>query len=211
MNVLPRLTIHPLLSEVQLSFNQQFTAIAFPRDLLQKNCPQLSKSNLSLELNRDISNQSSPATDFSDSISQALESLLPHNITTIDLVAKLAGMSTRSLQRQLAQGETNYSDLLKALRQQKAIALLTNGATEIDANSMTLMPGMIDCHTHLAISGDFANLEENFTAGDQHVNATLHARYALLDGFTSCRDVGGPTFSLKRAIDQGKIYGPRIL
>ena len=57
---------------------------------------------------------------------------------------------------------------------------------------MTLMPGMIDCHTYLAISGDFANLEEIFTVGDLHVNATLHARYALLDGCTSCRDVGGP-------------------
>ena len=91
-----------------------------------------------------------------------------------------------------------------------AKAIAAEGATELDGRGMTLMPGMIDCHTHLAISGDFANLEENFTAGDLHVNATLHARYALLDGFTSCRDVGGPTFGLKRAIDAGKIYGPRI-
>ncbi len=118
--------LHPLLSEVQLSFSQQYTAIAFPRNLLQKKRLQLSKSNLSFELHPDISNQSSPATDFSGSIVQTLESLLPHNIINIDLVAKLAGISTRSLQRQLAQEGTNYSDLLEAMRREKAIALLKN-------------------------------------------------------------------------------------
>jgi imidazolonepropionase-like amidohydrolase len=75
---------------------------------------------------------------------------------------------------------------------------------------MTLMPGMIDNHAHFAISGNFGDIEENFTAGDLHINATLHARYALLDGFTAARDMGGPIFGLKRAIDAGKIYGPRL-
>ncbi len=126
MNTMASLILHPLLFDVQLSFNQQFTAIAFPRNLLQKKRLQLSKSNLSFELHPDISNQSSPATDFSGSIVQTLESLLPHNIINIDLVAKLAGISTRSLQRQLAQEGTNYSDLLEAMRREKAIALLKN-------------------------------------------------------------------------------------
>ena len=126
MDIMPSLCHNSLLSEIEIYFNQQYTAIAFPRNLLQKKRLQLSKSNLSFELHPDISNQSSPAADFSGSIAQTLESLLPHNIINIDLVAKLAGMSTRSLQRQLSQEGTTYSDLLEAMRREKAIALLKN-------------------------------------------------------------------------------------
>jgi imidazolonepropionase-like amidohydrolase len=83
-------------------------------------------------------------------------------------------------------------------------------AVVIDGGGGTLMPGLIDAHAHLTISGNFSDIETNFTAGDLHINATLHARYSLLDGFTAVRDVGGPVFGLKRAVDAGKIYGPRI-
>ena len=124
MDIMPSLFHNIQLSEVEIYFNQQFTAIAFPRDLLQKNRSQFSKNQFLLELCSDIWNQSIPATDFSGSIAQILESLLPHNITNIDLLAKLTGLSTRSLQRQLAKRETNYSDLLEVVRRQKAIILL---------------------------------------------------------------------------------------
>ena len=124
MDIMPSLFHNLLLSETEIYFNRQFTAIAFPRDLLQTKRPQSRKTKFSLKHHGDIWYQLPPATDFVGSISQTLESLLPHNIINIDLVAKLAGISTRSLQRQLAQEGTNYSDLLETMRREKAIALL---------------------------------------------------------------------------------------
>ena len=124
MDIMPSLLHNSLLSGVEIYFNQQFTAITFPRDLLQKKRPQPSKNKFSFKHHGDIWHQSLHPTDLSGSIAQVLESLLPHNITNIDLVAKLAGLSTRSLQRRFVQEGTNYSDLLEAVRRQKAIALL---------------------------------------------------------------------------------------
>ncbi|WP_287317038.1 amidohydrolase family protein [Mesorhizobium sp.] len=83
------------------------------------------------------------------------------------------------------------------------------GAQRIAGNGRTLMPGLIDAHWHAMLiastpaeaMGDigFANL----AAGDE-------ATDTLMRGFTTVRDVGGPAFGLKRAIDQGIIAGPRI-
>ena len=126
MDLMPSLFHNAQLSEIEIYFNQEFTAIAFPRNLLQKKRSQSRKTKFSFEHHWDIWQQSLPATDFVGSIAQTLESLLPHNITNIDLVAYLMGLSTRSLQRQLAQEETTYSALLEAVRREKAIALLKN-------------------------------------------------------------------------------------
>lgn len=83
------------------------------------------------------------------------------------------------------------------------------GARRIAGNGRTLMPGLIDAHWHAMliasgpaeVMGDvgFANL----AAGDE-------ATDTLMRGFTTVRDVGGPAFGLKRAIDQGIIAGPRV-
>jgi len=83
-------------------------------------------------------------------------------------------------------------------------------AVVIEGGGRTLMPGMIDCHTHLTISENFAVIESDFTPGDMHLNAAVCARHMLLDGFTTARDMGGDVFPLKRAIDTGKFLGPRI-
>jgi imidazolonepropionase-like amidohydrolase len=82
--------------------------------------------------------------------------------------------------------------------------------TVIDGGGRTLMPGLIDAHWHAmlirpnpsqAIAGDVGYI--NIVAGAE-------ATATLLRGFTTVRDVGGPTFGLKRAIDEGIIAGPRI-
>ena len=83
------------------------------------------------------------------------------------------------------------------------------GVERIAGNGRTLMPGMIDAHWHAMLAastpaeamGDvsFASI----LAGDE-------ATDTLMRGFTTVRDVGGPAFGLKRAIDQGIIPGPRI-
>ncbi|MEX2264261.1 MAG: amidohydrolase family protein [Bryobacteraceae bacterium] len=80
----------------------------------------------------------------------------------------------------------------------------------IDGGGRTLMPGLIDMHWHTMmvrptpaalLMGDIGHL--NLVAGAE-------ASATLLRGFTTVRDVGGPAFGLKRAIDEGTIAGPRI-
>jgi imidazolonepropionase-like amidohydrolase len=83
------------------------------------------------------------------------------------------------------------------------------GAERIAGNGRTLMPGLIDAHWHamLIATGPVEAMGDigfvNLAAGDE-------ATDTLMRGFTTVRDVGGPAFGLKRAIDQGIIDGPRI-
>jgi imidazolonepropionase-like amidohydrolase len=80
----------------------------------------------------------------------------------------------------------------------------------IDGAGRTLMPGLIDAHWHTMLvrptpaallAGDIGHL--NLVAGAE-------ATATLMRGFTSVRDMGGPAFGLKRAIDEGTVAGPRI-
>ena len=72
------------------------------------------------------------------------------------------------------------------------------------------MPGLIDAHTHLM----FASVPQLviLTADIEFVNlaAGKAATEMLMRGYTSVRDLGGPVFGLKRAIDSGILPGPRI-
>ena len=72
------------------------------------------------------------------------------------------------------------------------------------------MPGLIDGHAHVMINQDFAVVETNLDLTDLAYNATIVSKRFLMDGFTAVRDMGGPTFGLQRAIDQGRVIGPRI-
>lgn len=80
----------------------------------------------------------------------------------------------------------------------------------IEGNGRTLMPGLIDMHTHLA----FASVSQvaALTADPSFlaIAAAVGAEQSLLRGFTSVRDLGGPVFGLKQAIDVGLARGPRI-
>ena len=84
------------------------------------------------------------------------------------------------------------------------------GAQIIDGGGRTLMPGMIDVHTHLAITTALADIHGNITPEENAIRSTVIARDFLVDGFTSVRDAGGNTFGLKKSIDAGLIPGPRI-
>ncbi len=94
------------------------------------------------------------------------------------------------------------------------------GATTIDLPGMTLMPGLIDGHSHLLLH------PYNETSWDDQVlheaqalrvaRATVHARNTLMAGFTTVRDLGSEgagyaDVGVKQAIDQGIIPGPRML
>ncbi|MDC8771422.1 metal-dependent hydrolase family protein [Roseateles albus] len=83
-------------------------------------------------------------------------------------------------------------------------------AVVIDGGGRTLMPGLIDMHWHTLmvrpspvafLTGDVGHL--NLLAGAE-------ASATLMRGFTTVRDMGGPAFGLKRAIDEGIVTGPRI-
>src|SRR5262245_15151558 len=80
----------------------------------------------------------------------------------------------------------------------------------IAGGGRTLMPGLIDVHWHaMLVRPTFAAL---LTADIGHLNlmAGAEATDTLMRGFTTVRDMGGPAFGLKRAIDEGTIPGPRI-
>ena len=80
----------------------------------------------------------------------------------------------------------------------------------IDGGGRILMPGLIESHAHLTwMATPLADLQ-NSLAGYEQVIATAEARKMLMRGVTSVRDMGGPVFGLKRAIDEGIVPGPRI-
>lgn len=85
-------------------------------------------------------------------------------------------------------------------------------AVVIDGRGHTLMPGLIDNHVHMMFN---SLTPAQMSAPDMGLDKVMQlsagqARAMLLRGFTSVRDVGGPSFELKRLIDSGKIMGPRI-
>jgi imidazolonepropionase-like amidohydrolase len=90
------------------------------------------------------------------------------------------------------------------------------GATTFDLGDVTLLPGLIDAHTHLTfdISGDWVTRSVRELPADAALRGARNARVTLLAGFTTVRDVGAPGFadvSLMKAIDEGFVVGPRML
>ena len=79
----------------------------------------------------------------------------------------------------------------------------------IDGGGRTLMPGLIDNHWHAVM----ARVTPVQAFGDITYNslqAGAEATDTLMRGFTTVRDLGGPVFGLKTAIDEGIVNGPRI-
>jgi imidazolonepropionase-like amidohydrolase len=91
-----------------------------------------------------------------------------------------------------------------------------SGAQVIDLGDVTLLPGLIDAHTHLTLDfeGDWANRPVTELPADSALRGARNAVRTLEAGFTTVRDVGAPGFadiSLARAIDAGLISGPRVI
>ena len=88
------------------------------------------------------------------------------------------------------------------------------GASRVDLPGVTLLPGLIDMHTHLSTSPLFAGYNRLlFSDSFWSVVSTAHARATLEAGFTTVRNVGSRGYDdvgLREAIDKGFVPGPRI-
>ncbi|MBW4936014.1 metal-dependent hydrolase family protein [Marinobacter sp. F4206] len=85
------------------------------------------------------------------------------------------------------------------------------GATVIDGGGRTMIPGLSDVHWHMTMA---AVPQAVILTGDVYeiaARAVPTAEHTLMRGFTTVRDIGGNSFSLKKLIDSGVIVGPRML
>lgn len=92
---------------------------------------------------------------------------------------------------------------------------LPANAKEIDLGEVTLLPGLMDMHTHLcySISGDWVHRGIKEGPADWALLGAHNARLTLDAGFTTVRDLGADGFadiSLSKAIEKGFIAGPRM-
>jgi imidazolonepropionase-like amidohydrolase len=86
----------------------------------------------------------------------------------------------------------------------------TSNTRIIHGGGRTLMPGLIDMHWHTMFVRPAHDEVFVWDIGYLNLAAGAEATDTLMRGFTTVRDVGGPSFGLKRAIDDGVVSGPRI-
>ena len=84
----------------------------------------------------------------------------------------------------------------------------------IDLSKKTVMPGLIDMHVHMENETSKDQLVKRFTLNEADIafQSTVYAKKTLMAGFTTVRDCGGSgvNISLRNAVNQGIVVGPRI-
>ena len=99
-------------------------------------------------------------------------------------------------------------NIIKAI---SASEIKTNAnATVIDGAGRTLLPGLIDMHTHLSTFLPLAYAKSSLHPYAHGALASLRAEEILMNGYTTVRDAGGAANYLRKIIDEGLTPGPRI-
>jgi imidazolonepropionase-like amidohydrolase len=93
---------------------------------------------------------------------------------------------------------------------QPIVAPAGSALTTIDGDGRTLLPGFIDVHVHRMFNSLPMIAVMTSDIGFVNLTSGQAATDMLMRGYTSVRDLGGPSFGLKRAIDLGIVAGPRI-
>ena len=107
-------------------------------------------------------------------------------------------------------------DRIKAIGPVAQLAAQAPNAEVIDLGNATLLPGLIDCHTHLGSRADRYDELNEFRDSPFHsaFAGVVNANKTLQAGFTTVRDVGSAPFlavDLRNSINEGFIPGPRIV
>jgi imidazolonepropionase-like amidohydrolase len=115
-------------------------------------------------------------------------------------------------------GAAPVRDVSLILHDGRIDAITTGGGTPgardevIDASGMTVLPGLIDCHDHMAFHGyDLAGrwgLDER--SSTKHLRTARAIEQTLAMGYTAVRDAGGLDAGFGAAIEQGLLKGPRL-
>lgn len=103
----------------------------------------------------------------------------------------------------------------KIVSVQKGFTSPAAGEKLIDLSKKTVMPGLMDMHVHLESETNRDQNLQRFTSNEADVafRSTVFAKRTLMAGFTTVRDLGGSgvNISLRNAINQGLVVGPRVV
>lgn len=147
------------------------------------------------------------------------------NITVVLLLITFTGFGQRTIIHcgNLIDGKSNdVVTQMTIVVEGNKIILVDKGFTKpassdkfIDLSKKTVLPGLIDLHVHLEGETNKDQALQRFTSNKADIafRSTVFARKTLMAGFTTVRDLGGSgvNISLRNAVNQGLVTGPRII
>ncbi len=90
------------------------------------------------------------------------------------------------------------------------VGLDLDGDTAVDCRGHTLLPGLFDCHVHLAVTDINALRRQQTPFSLNFYEAIENMRVTLATGITTARDAAGADLGMKTAVEQGLVAGPRL-